>query len=181
MRCYFISESINHIPQMLINTFLVYRIIFINEDKYPNKVDQVLNREISQLVFLKNKIKQPDLFGVHDQDQFQMEDEIISDFKQRQRLLFDLTIKNERFESSVFKLWGRSETELRTLIFLSYIQRSCFNFTEDEEDELFEQGDVTDIILRQSICTAKSLRKRDSSVMGGESSVSESIIIDTHI
>ena len=67
MRHYFISESINHIPQMLINLFLVYRIIFITEDMYPNKVDQVLNREISQLVFLKNKIKQPDLFGVHDQ------------------------------------------------------------------------------------------------------------------
>jgi hypothetical protein len=38
----------------------------------PNKVDLVLNREISLLVLLKNKIAQPDLFGVHTEKGFEM-------------------------------------------------------------------------------------------------------------
>jgi hypothetical protein len=31
----------------------------------PNKIDLVLNREISLLVLLKNKEAEPDLFGIH--------------------------------------------------------------------------------------------------------------------
>ena len=52
-----------------LNVILARMIMSFNRP-LPNKIDLVLNREISLLVLLKNKIEQPDLFGIHNTKSF---------------------------------------------------------------------------------------------------------------
>lgn len=66
MRRYFVCEAMYQIPTILLNMILAYMIMSFNRP-LPNKVDLILNREISLLVLLKNKIVKPDLFGLHNE------------------------------------------------------------------------------------------------------------------
>ena len=113
----------------MLNIALV-KIMMTYNTSLPNKVDLVLNREISLLVLLKNKMAQPDLFGVHAGGTLETlepmqvvargftntskstEPEDLT-FQLRQRKLFELTVQHEKFENNLYKKWGRSEAELR--------------------------------------------------------------------
>jgi hypothetical protein len=69
MRAFFTIETINQVPGIILNILLV-RLIFSFNRALPNKIDHVMNREISLLVLLKNKIEEPDLFGLHSRRSF---------------------------------------------------------------------------------------------------------------
>jgi len=64
MKCFFATEASYQVPMIVLNIALV-KIMMSYNTPLPNKIDLVLNREISLLVLLKNKVAQPDLFGVH--------------------------------------------------------------------------------------------------------------------
>jgi hypothetical protein len=65
MKSFFATEASYQVPQIALNIALV-KIMMTYNTPMPNKIDLVLNREISLLVLLKNKVAQPDLFGVHE-------------------------------------------------------------------------------------------------------------------
>lgn len=67
MKSFFATEASYQVPMIVLNIVLVKIMINYNTP-LPNKIDLVLNREISLLVLLKNKVAQPDLFGVHKSD-----------------------------------------------------------------------------------------------------------------
>jgi hypothetical protein len=64
MQGFFITEAVYQVPMIILNVILAKMIMSFNRP-LGNKIDLVLNREISLLVLLKNKIEQPDLFGIH--------------------------------------------------------------------------------------------------------------------
>ena len=109
-------------PMIILNVILAMMIMSFNKP-LPNRSDIALNREISILVLLKNKIEQPELFKIHGSE---TKSSIYQDENLRQ--LFDLTVKHEKFETKMFRLWGRSECELRQIILYSYVSEECLNF-----------------------------------------------------
>jgi hypothetical protein len=64
MSRFFKYESAYQLPMIFLNLIIVRLIMKFNKT-LPNKIDLVLNREISLLVLLKNKQSQPNLFGIH--------------------------------------------------------------------------------------------------------------------
>ena len=116
----------------MLNVILAVMIMSFNKP-LPSRIDLALNREISILVLLKNKNEDPDLFSIHGSATKRSisQDENV-------RRLFDLTLKHEKFETKVFRLWGRQESELRQIILYSYLRDEClqFNPTTREQNRL---------------------------------------------